>query len=41
MTALIITAAVAVIVLVYTGVTYNSLIRLKNSVEEAFSTMDV
>ena len=32
---------VLVIVLIYTLVTYNGLIRLRNKLEEAFSTMDV
>ena len=32
---------VLVIVLIYTLMTYNSLIRLRNKLEEAFSTMDV
>lgn len=39
--ALIIIAAVAVILAVYIAATYNSLVKGRNSVEEAFSTMDV
>lgn len=44
MTGLIIAAIIAVPLLVagiYIGATYNALVKLKNSVEEAFSTMDV
>lgn len=37
----IIIAVVIVLILVYLGATYNSLIKLRNSVEEAFATMDV
>ena len=33
--------AVVVLILIYVLVTYNSLIKIKNKVEEAFSTMDV
>ncbi len=39
--AFIIIGVVVAIILIYIFVTYNSLIGLKNSVEEAFSTMDV
>lgn len=38
---LIIIAVIVVLILFYVYVTYNSLIRLKNNVEEGFSTMDV
>ncbi|KAA8500496.1 LemA family protein [Mediterraneibacter catenae] len=41
---MIIAAVVAVpllIIGIYIGATYNALVKLKNSVEEAFSTMDV
>lgn len=38
---LIIAIVVVVLVLLYVGTTYNSLVRGRNSVEEAFSTMDV
>ena len=44
MTGMIIAAVVAVpllIIGIYIGATYNALVKLKNSVEEAFSTMDV
>ena len=33
--------AIIVLISIYFGVTYNSFIKLKNTVEEAFSTMDV
>ncbi len=33
--------AIVVLILIYVLVTYNSLIKIKNKVEEAFSTMDV
>ena len=39
--AFIIIGVVVAIILIYIFVTYNSLIGLRNSVEEAFSTMDV
>ena len=39
--AIIILAVVVVLLGIYVGATYNSLIKGKNSVEEAFSTMDV
>lgn len=43
--AVIIIAAVIVLIIlvlsIYTGATYNSLVNLKNTVEEAFATMDV
>ena len=41
---LIIAGAIILLILIigiYLGATYNSLVKLKNSVEEAFSTMDV
>ena len=44
MTGMIIAAVAAVpllIIGIYIGATYNALVKLKNSVEEAFSTMDV
>ena len=37
----IIIAAAVILVLIYIFTTYNSLVKLKNKVEEAFSTMDV
>ena len=37
----IIAIAVVVLILLFVLVTYNSLVRLKNKVEEAFATMDV
>lgn len=37
----IIAVVIVVLILVYIGATYNSLIKLRNSVEEAFATMDV
>lgn len=40
-TAVIIIAVIAVIILIYLAATYNSLVKLRNSVEEAFATMDV
>lgn len=40
MTLYIIIAVVAILV-IYSFITYNSLVKLKNRVEEAFSTMDV
>ena len=40
MTLYIIIAVVAIL-LIYSFITYNSLVKLKNRVEEAFSTMDV
>ena len=33
--------AIVVLVLIYFGVTYNSFVKLNNTVKEAFSTMDV
>lgn len=39
--AIIVIAVIIVLVLIYAFSTYNSLIRRKNSVEEAFATMDV
>lgn len=33
--------AIVILILIYVLVTYNSLIKIKNKVEEAFSTMDV
>ena len=33
--------AIIVLILIYFGVTYNSLVKLSNTVKEAFSTMDV
>lgn len=33
--------AIAVVVLIYIFITYNSLIRIRNNINEAFSTMDV
>ena len=42
--AIIIAAVIVLIILIlgiYTGATYNSLINLRNTVEEAFATMDV
>ena len=44
MTGMIIAAVIVVpllIIGIYIGATYNGLVKLKNSVEEAFSTMDV
>ena len=41
MTFVYILLAILVIILIYVFATYNSLIRLKNKVEEGFSTMDV
>ena len=44
MTGIIIAAVIVVpllIIGIYIGATYNGLVKLKNSVEEAFSTMDV
>ena len=44
MTGIIIAAVIVVpllIIGIYIGATYNALVKLKNSVEEAFSTMDV
>src|SRR5574344_1735681 len=41
MTALYIIIAVVVLIILYVIATYNVLIRLQNSVKEAFSTMDV
>lgn len=44
MSGLIIAIVVVVLVLIigiYVGATYNALVKLKNSVEEAFATMDV
>ena len=37
----IVIAVIVLLIVIYFFATYNSLIRLKNSVEEAFSTMDV
>lgn len=37
----IIIAVAVILVLIYIFTTYNSLVKLKNKVEEAFSTMDV
>lgn len=34
-------AAIIILILIYFGVTYNSLVKLNNIVKEAFSTMDV
>jgi len=39
--ALIVIVVLIVLVLLYIGATYNSLVKKRNSVEEAFSTMDV
>lgn len=39
--ALIVLVVLIVLVLLYIGSTYNSLVKKRNSVEEAFSTMDV
>lgn len=39
--AFIIIAVIVVLIAIYIAATYNSLIRLRNSVEEAFATMDV
>lgn len=39
--AIIVIAALIVLALLYIASTYNSLIRKRNSVEEAFATMDV
>ena len=39
--ALIVIVVLIVLVLLYIGSTYNSLVKKRNSVEEAFSTMDV
>ena len=36
-----IVVAIIVLILIYFGVTYNSLVKLNNTVKEAFSTMDV
>ena len=33
--------AIIILILIYFGVTYNSLVKLNNIVKEAFSTMDV
>ena len=33
--------AIVVLILIYFGVTYNSFVKLNNTVKEAFSTMDV
>ena len=33
--------AVTTLILIYFGVTYNSLVKLKNKIKEAFSTMDI
>ena len=33
--------AVTLLILIYFGVTYNSLVKLKNKIKEAFSTMDI
>ena len=33
--------AIIVLILIYFGLTYNSLVKLNNTVKEAFSTMDV
>ena len=44
MTGMIMTGVVVAILLIvgiYTGATYNGLVKLKNAVEEGFSTMDV
>lgn len=38
---IIVIVAILVLAAIYFGTTYNSLIKLKNSVEEAFATMDV
>lgn len=40
-TYIIIIIAIIVIIVIYTLITYNNFIKLKNMVEEAFSTMDV
>lgn len=37
----IVIAVIVILVLIYLGATYNSLVKLRNSVEEAFATMDV
>jgi len=37
----IIVAVIVVLLLIYIMSTYNKLVRLRNSVREAFSTMDV
>lgn len=39
--AAIVVAVLVIIILIYIGVTYNNLVKLRNSVEEAFATMDV
>lgn len=39
--ALIVIIVLVVLILVYFGTAYNSLVKLRNSVEEAFATMDV
>ena len=39
--AVIAIVVLVVLILLYIGATYNSLIRRRNSVSEAFSTMDV
>lgn len=39
--ALIVIAVIVVLIILYAASTYNSLIKLRNSVEEAFATMDV
>lgn len=39
--AVIVIVVSAVLILLYLGATYNSLVKQKNSVEEAFATMDV
>lgn len=41
MTIAIIIAAVAVIIIIWAVVSYNGFVRLRNTIEEAFSTMDV
>ena len=41
MLALIIILAIIVIIAIWFAVSYNGFIRLKNTIEEAFSTMDV
>ncbi len=41
MIALIVVVVVIVILAIYIGATYNSLVKKRNSVEEAFATMDV
>lgn len=39
--AAVVVAAVIILVGIYIGAAYNSLVKLKNTVEEAFATMDV